>query len=167
MSFRLGVDVGGTFTDVLLMNETNGRVYAVKLASTPVDAAMGVLDGITRVCEAAKIQPNAIRSWQVARGHKRAHITSVSCTRRATAWRRTTSWLTSGTTLLQRWVTRRLGETASAFLREAACRFLADARCRAAHQGRLTFEAHECPSSPSESSPHKRLDDQSPSAAPP
>jgi N-methylhydantoinase A len=60
MSFRLGVDVGGTFTDILLINETDGRVHTAKLASTPADPSVGVLDGIRWVCAAANIQPDAI-----------------------------------------------------------------------------------------------------------
>jgi N-methylhydantoinase B len=35
MSFRLGVDVGGTVTDVLLVEERSGRTWRAKTASTP------------------------------------------------------------------------------------------------------------------------------------
>ncbi|MFC5996531.1 hydantoinase/oxoprolinase family protein [Pseudonocardia hispaniensis] len=54
-SFRLGVDVGGTFTDVLLVEEASGVTWQAKTASTPDDQAVGVLNGIARVCAAAGI----------------------------------------------------------------------------------------------------------------
>ena len=55
MTYRLGVDVGGTFTDVLLVEETSGETWRAKTASTPADQAVGVLSGINQVCEAAGI----------------------------------------------------------------------------------------------------------------
>ncbi|HXU57298.1 MAG TPA: hydantoinase/oxoprolinase N-terminal domain-containing protein, partial [Verrucomicrobiae bacterium] len=33
--YRLGIDIGGTFTDLLLMDEEAGRLLALKVASTP------------------------------------------------------------------------------------------------------------------------------------
>src|SRR3954451_12764744 len=56
MSFRLGVDVGGTFTDVLLVEEGSGSTWRAKTASTPADQAVGVLNGIGQVCTAAGIE---------------------------------------------------------------------------------------------------------------
>jgi N-methylhydantoinase A len=55
MTYRLGVDVGGTFTDVLLVEETSGETWRAKTASTPADQAVGVLNGINQVCDAAEI----------------------------------------------------------------------------------------------------------------
>ncbi|GAA1877545.1 hydantoinase/oxoprolinase family protein [Lapillicoccus jejuensis] len=55
MSYRLGVDVGGTFTDVLLVDEASGATWRAKTASTPQDQAVGVLNGIGQVCEQAGI----------------------------------------------------------------------------------------------------------------
>ncbi len=55
MTYRLGVDVGGTFTDVLLVDEATGATWRAKTASTPADQAVGVLHGIARVCEDAGI----------------------------------------------------------------------------------------------------------------
>jgi N-methylhydantoinase A len=60
MSYRLGVDVGGTFTDLLLVNEKNGRSWSAKVPSTPADQSIGVLNGIARVCESAGIEPTEI-----------------------------------------------------------------------------------------------------------
>ena len=39
----LGVDIGGTFTDVALVEEASGRIGVVKVPSTPADLAEGVL----------------------------------------------------------------------------------------------------------------------------
>ncbi|MGY1712231.1 hydantoinase/oxoprolinase family protein [Geodermatophilus sp. SYSU D00758] len=55
MSYRLGVDVGGTFTDVLLVDQDSGATWRAKTASTPADQAVGVLHGIERVCAEAGI----------------------------------------------------------------------------------------------------------------
>ena len=46
MSYRLGVDVGGTFTDMLLVNDDSGDTFRTKTASTPHDQSVGVLRGI-------------------------------------------------------------------------------------------------------------------------
>ncbi|MEO6998606.1 MAG: hydantoinase/oxoprolinase N-terminal domain-containing protein [Terracoccus sp.] len=43
MSYRLGVDVGGTFTDLLLINEDTGETFREKTPSTPEDQSIGVL----------------------------------------------------------------------------------------------------------------------------
>jgi len=48
MTYRLGVDVGGTFTDILLIDEASGATYRAKTASTPDDQSVGVLRGIER-----------------------------------------------------------------------------------------------------------------------
>ncbi|MED5801712.1 hydantoinase/oxoprolinase family protein [Gordonia sp. Z-3] len=55
MRYRLGVDVGGTFTDVLLLEETSGTTYRAKTPSTPADQSIGVLNGIRKVCAEAGI----------------------------------------------------------------------------------------------------------------
>lgn len=55
MSYRLGVDVGGTFTDVLLVDEDTGSTWRAKTASTPHDQSVGVLHGIDKVCAEAGV----------------------------------------------------------------------------------------------------------------
>ncbi|MDQ1308898.1 MAG: N-methylhydantoinase, partial [Pseudomonadota bacterium] len=57
MTYRLGVDVGGTFTDLLLVNETTGQTWKAKVSSTPHDQSEGVLRGIERVCGLGGISP--------------------------------------------------------------------------------------------------------------
>ena len=60
MSYRLGVDVGGTFTDVLLVDEQTGSTWRAKTASTPGDQSVGVLHGIDLVCADAGIERTAV-----------------------------------------------------------------------------------------------------------
>ena len=60
MAYRLGVDVGGTFTDLFLVDDGDHRQWRVKTPSTPSDPSRGVLTGVTRICEAAGIAPAAL-----------------------------------------------------------------------------------------------------------
>ena len=55
MTYRLGVDVGGTFTDVLLVDEDSGDTWRAKTSSTPQDQSVGVLAGVDQVCRQAGI----------------------------------------------------------------------------------------------------------------
>src|SRR4051794_151138 len=57
MAYRLGVDVGGTFTDLFLVEDADHRQWRVKTPSTPSDPSRGVLTGVRRICEAAGIAP--------------------------------------------------------------------------------------------------------------
>ena len=60
MAYRLGVDVGGTFTDLLLVHEKSGKTWSAKVPSTPADQSIGVVNGMMRVCEYAGIDPATI-----------------------------------------------------------------------------------------------------------
>jgi N-methylhydantoinase A len=42
----VGIDVGGTFTDLVLLDEDSGQVTVAKVASTPADQAVGLLHGL-------------------------------------------------------------------------------------------------------------------------
>ncbi len=57
MAYRLGVDVGGTFTDIFLVDEDDGRIYTAKVPSTPDDSSVGVLNGIEKVCSESQVDP--------------------------------------------------------------------------------------------------------------
>src|SRR5712691_8010966 len=46
--YRLGVDVGGTHTDLVLLDAASGELLVEKVASTPKNPALGVLDGVAR-----------------------------------------------------------------------------------------------------------------------
>ena len=56
---RLGVDVGGTFTDFVLetSGDSPGRVFLHKVPSTPEDQSLDVIQGMLAVCEMAGAKP--------------------------------------------------------------------------------------------------------------
>jgi N-methylhydantoinase A len=63
MAYRLGVDVGGTFTDLFLVSDDNGGAqYRVKTPSTPADPSEGVLNGVARICAEAGIEASELRN---------------------------------------------------------------------------------------------------------
>ncbi len=60
---RVGVDVGGTFTDIVL--ERSGKsgqqsIFVHKVASTPADQSIGVVMGIIEICEMATVPPSDV-----------------------------------------------------------------------------------------------------------
>ena len=57
MAYRLGVDVGGTFTDLLLFDDATGDFWRNKTPSTPADSSEGILVGLEAVCAAAGGSP--------------------------------------------------------------------------------------------------------------
>jgi len=50
MTYKLGVDVGGTFTDFFLWS-SDGAVATYKTLSTPEDPSIGVIDGLQRIAD--------------------------------------------------------------------------------------------------------------------
>src|SRR5437868_3546194 len=60
MAWRVGVDIGGTFTDVVLIDEASGRIRIVKLPTTPADFSAAVLDGLRRGLGEEAIAPAAV-----------------------------------------------------------------------------------------------------------
>ena len=62
MSARLGIDVGGTFTDLLLLDERSGEIQLLKTPSTPQDQSIGIINGTTALLERANVRPGDIRT---------------------------------------------------------------------------------------------------------
>jgi len=60
MSYRLGVDVGGTFTDLLLFDEKTGAMWLAKVPTTAGNQALGIVNGIEKVTRQAEIEPSDI-----------------------------------------------------------------------------------------------------------
>ena len=48
MAWRIGIDIGGTFTDVAAVEEHTGRIGIAKVPTTPRDFGQGVIEGIRR-----------------------------------------------------------------------------------------------------------------------
>lgn len=60
--YRVAVDVGGTFTDIVLQNEETGEIYGTKTPSTTNDQSIGLMSGIKKVCEECNVDIEEIRS---------------------------------------------------------------------------------------------------------
>ncbi len=60
MSWRVGVDSGGTFTDVCLFDEDTGRVEVWKVASTPDDPSSGIAEGVVEGTRRVDAAPDSI-----------------------------------------------------------------------------------------------------------
>lgn len=60
--FKVGVDVGGTFTDVLLVDTENSKFFTSKVPSTPDDSSIGVIAGILKACQAANVSISDIEA---------------------------------------------------------------------------------------------------------
>ncbi len=60
MQYRLGVDVGGTFTDLLLFDNASGAFWRHKTPSTPHDSSEGILNGVRAITQEAGVEPSDI-----------------------------------------------------------------------------------------------------------
>ena len=54
MTFRLALDTGGTFTDVVAFDERSGTVYATKTPTTSADPSLGFMAGIHKIAAQAR-----------------------------------------------------------------------------------------------------------------
>ena len=59
--YRLGIDIGGTFTDVVLLSEETGAIETLKVLTTPEDVAKGLLEAVDHTLAAARLGPQEIR----------------------------------------------------------------------------------------------------------
>jgi len=62
MTLRIGVDVGGTFTDLFLHDSENSRFWLAKTPSTPHNQAEGVIRGIIEICAKAEVEPRDLEA---------------------------------------------------------------------------------------------------------
>ena len=58
--YRIGIDVGGTFTDGILINEQTGETNITKVPSTPKDPSIGFLKTVKRILQEANIKTEDI-----------------------------------------------------------------------------------------------------------
>ncbi|MEZ2350198.1 hydantoinase/oxoprolinase family protein [Caballeronia sp. RCC_10] len=48
---RIGIDVGGTFTDVVMVDDETGRIWSTKVPTTPKDRVVGTVEGFRKILE--------------------------------------------------------------------------------------------------------------------
>jgi N-methylhydantoinase A len=60
MGLRIAIDTGGTFTDVVAIDETKQQFVAVKTPSTPSDPSVGLLAGVRKALAAAGASPQDV-----------------------------------------------------------------------------------------------------------
>ena len=53
--YRLGFDIGGTFTDLIAIDESSGKATVVKCPTTPKDPSLGVVNGLESLLSQLKI----------------------------------------------------------------------------------------------------------------
>jgi N-methylhydantoinase A len=59
--YRIGVDIGGTFTDLAMIDTRSGRVLSEKVLTTPTDPSVGVLQGIESLLRRTNVKASEIR----------------------------------------------------------------------------------------------------------
>jgi N-methylhydantoinase A/oxoprolinase/acetone carboxylase beta subunit len=59
---RIGVDVGGTFTDLVLFDTETNAVHVAKTASTPANQALGVETGVVKIARQYGREPDAVET---------------------------------------------------------------------------------------------------------
>jgi N-methylhydantoinase A/oxoprolinase/acetone carboxylase beta subunit len=57
---RLGVDVGGTFTDLIHVDDESGTITVHKIPTTPADPSQGTVRGIRELCDGAGTAPSQL-----------------------------------------------------------------------------------------------------------
>src|SRR5262252_6111590 len=60
--YRLGLDTGGTFTDVVSFDEDRGVLHTTKTPSTPGDPSLGFMEGVRKIARQAGFEPGEITS---------------------------------------------------------------------------------------------------------
>ncbi|MCX8204813.1 MAG: hydantoinase/oxoprolinase family protein [Candidatus Nezhaarchaeota archaeon] len=58
--YRLSIDIGGTFTDLVLVNEATGEVSVAKVLTTPKDPSIGVFEGFRRILRESRVDPSQL-----------------------------------------------------------------------------------------------------------
>ena len=60
MTWRIGVDIGGTFTDAALVNEETSEIGIAKTLTTPGDFGEGVVNALKQAIKAFSVPPDAV-----------------------------------------------------------------------------------------------------------
>jgi N-methylhydantoinase A len=59
--YRVGVDIGGTFTDLVMIDTRSGRLFNEKVLTTPDDPSMGVLEGMRKILGENSVNTDHVR----------------------------------------------------------------------------------------------------------
>ncbi len=59
--WSIGIDIGGTFTDVVALDYSAGRMHSLKVLTTHGDPAEGVADGLSRLIDSCRIDPSGVK----------------------------------------------------------------------------------------------------------
>ena len=62
MTWRLAVDIGGTFTDVVALEESSGTLHLAKVRSTPDDPAQGFVNGLAHITRRGEIAAHDVNA---------------------------------------------------------------------------------------------------------
>ena len=56
----IGVDVGGTFTDIVYCDMDSGQIAIHKISTTPDDPSRAIIQGVSEICRDNDVAPGAI-----------------------------------------------------------------------------------------------------------
>ena len=48
---RIGIDVGGTFTDIVMVDDRSGTIWSAKVPTTPADRVVGAMHGFHKILQ--------------------------------------------------------------------------------------------------------------------
>jgi len=60
MALVIGIDIGGTFTDVVALDDSSGKITSTKVASTPEDFSRGFFNGLEKILRITDIDPSDV-----------------------------------------------------------------------------------------------------------
>jgi len=60
MDYKIGVDVGGTFTDIFLLSENTGALAVHKVSSTPEDPSKAIIQGVSEILMMNEVSPDRV-----------------------------------------------------------------------------------------------------------
>lgn len=80
MAYAVGIDIGGTFTDVCVIDTRDGREVIEKVPTTPADLTRGLLDGVARAADAFGLDLAGLLRETVRFSHATTQTTNVMFT---------------------------------------------------------------------------------------
>ena len=58
--YTLAIDIGGTFTDIVLRDKVSGALFVAKVLTQYPDPSLGVMDGVCQIFEDAQVDPKDV-----------------------------------------------------------------------------------------------------------